>query len=468
VGNTFMTEREPVPSLQGYVRVTAQIIARMVARLRPVAVAYGPWDVGPMAPALAALPADVQSGIFWGPNGAARTLPKLGRLVTVGGLKVGLIEGPPMPPAIADVPQGISGAHSTAVAAQDTGTAAAAARLSPAPLDLQDLAAQAQGLREGGAVAVLLLWPHGTDQARAQLGALQNIDVVVAGSEEAPQAPEPLGSATLLDGGARGEYLGLLTLKAGKPGPVRFFDGGVGERDQAQAQASRLLAEAERLPPGPGQEARRRKAQILADKIAAIRTEPPEETYVTWTLLPMDQHLPQAPWALEALAGYNKALCDSALTDTAARTCAPPASAGGTYVGTDACQGCHQQAYAVWQQTAHARAWATLEQADKTCDLSCVGCHVVGFEQAGGFCHLGDAPPFHNVGCESCHGPALGHVQNPQKPEAWARDFTRSPPEATCRGCHNSQHSDQFDFASYRPRVLGPGHGLPAEQPAKP
>lgn len=464
LGNTFMTERAPQPSMLGYVRTTAQIVANIVAELRPVAVAAGPWDVGPMGQVLRALPEQTRGRLHIAQAGALTgTLPRSGRVVEIQGLKVGIIEGPSMPPEPAAMAQGTSKANSVAFAAQDTGTEVAAQALSPGGLDVVALGQEAKRLREQGAVGVIYLWPHGTDQARAQLTEIQGIDIVIAGSEEAPKPPEPLGSGTLLDGGARGEFLGLVHIKAGTGAPLRFFDGGQGELAALTAQHERFVAEAQRLPQGPGRAARLQRAAALKAGMDAVDTKLPQSHSFTWEARPMDQHLPQAPWATEALKGYNKALCETAMADTAARTCPPGKTPAATYVGTATCQACHHNSDVVWQKTAHSRAWATLEHAGKTCDLSCVGCHVVGFEQPGGFCHLADAEPFINVGCESCHGPGLGHVQNPNNPSAWAANFVRNPPEATCKGCHNSQHSDQFDFATYRPKVLGPGHGMPLE-----
>ena len=461
MGNTFFTERAPGPALAGYSRTTAQIVAGILARLGPVGVAVGPWDVGPMAPVLAALPSPQREALHL-VTAPLAALPQAGRLVALGGLQAGLLAAPATPQTVAPSPPqpGVaSGAHSINTTANDAGAAAPTATGHTA--QVAALSGEARRLRAAGAAVVLLLWPHGTDQARAQLGELTDVDIIVAGSEEAPAAPQPLGSATLVDGGSRGEHVGLLHLVRGSGGPWAHFDGGAGAKRSAEARRDRLVGEAQRLPTGPGRDARLARAQALNDELAAIVTAPPTTAHFTWEAKPILQSLAAAPWASQALEGYNTALCDSATADTAARPCAPPTHPAGVYVGSGACQGCHQASWAVYQTTSHARAWATLTGANKACDLSCVGCHVVGFEQPGGFCHLADAPAFHNVGCESCHGPGLGHVQSPEDRSTWGPQFVRQTPEATCRGCHNSLHSDQFNFATYLPRVLGPGHGLP-------
>ena len=141
-------------------------------------------------------------------------------------------------------------------------------------------------------------------------------------------------------------------------------------------------------------------------------------------------------------------------------SCRPPSSEADVYVGSVACQSCHPGAYEVYQKTAHAHAWKTLEDAGKMCDLGCIGCHTVGYEKPGGFCRLVDAEKNKNVGCENCHGPGRGHISNPHNRSAWSSLFKPNPGSDVCISCHNQEHSDQFDFKKYLPQVLGEGHGL--------
>lgn len=138
-----------------------------------------------------------------------------------------------------------------------------------------------------------------------------------------------------------------------------------------------------------------------------------------------------------------------------AHASAPPSAAEGAshYAGDTTCASCHPAAQAVWDQTAHATAIDTLDARDKRFDTACIGCHVTGYERPGGS-SLGHLDGLENVQCESCHGPASQHAQDPANSTVPA-----TVEESTCRGCHTPEHSPEFDDATYRPRILGVGHG---------
>ena len=51
--------------------------------------------------------------------------------------------------------------------------------------------------------------------------------------------------------------------------------------------------------------------------------------------------------------------------------------------------------------SAHAAAFATLVPLGRERDRECVGCHVVGFEQPGGWTLADPRPHVENVGCEN-------------------------------------------------------------------
>ncbi|MEZ4330934.1 MAG: multiheme c-type cytochrome [Myxococcota bacterium] len=115
------------------------------------------------------------------------------------------------------------------------------------------------------------------------------------------------------------------------------------------------------------------------------------------------------------------------------------------YSGNDVCGVCHELEQATWHYTKHASAYDTLvaHGADRRTD--CVGCHVVGFEQPGGFDLLRRPPHLEGVGCESCHGRGGPHL---------SPDFVKGDDYArVCSSCHNPTHSLGFDYATFHPRI---------------
>jgi peroxiredoxin len=115
------------------------------------------------------------------------------------------------------------------------------------------------------------------------------------------------------------------------------------------------------------------------------------------------------------------------------------------YSGSDACGVCHEQEYATWQYTSHSTAFDTLvtHAADRRKD--CVGCHVVGYEEPGGYDFTRRPAHLEDVGCESCHGRGGPHVSPGFVPGG---DYAE-----VCATCHNATHSLGFDYATFHPRV---------------
>ena len=112
---------------------------------------------------------------------------------------------------------------------------------------------------------------------------------------------------------------------------------------------------------------------------------------------------PSEPKIATLIKDYNLSLCDYA-AKSMSDTCAQ-APAGEAYVGNEVCRACHADAFAVYEKTSHSKAWATLEEAGKQCDVGCIQCHSVGFMEPGGPCSMKTLEGFKDVGCENCHGP---------------------------------------------------------------
>ena len=114
------------------------------------------------------------------------------------------------------------------------------------------------------------------------------------------------------------------------------------------------------------------------------------------------------------------------------------------YSGEEACSVCHVSQHTSWSITNHAHAFETLAEHGEDRNPECLGCHVVGWEERGGYSLDSPLPHLEGVQCESCHGRGGPH-QSP--------DFATSGLESVCAECHNPKHSLHFVFAERLPLV---------------
>jgi hypothetical protein len=117
-----------------------------------------------------------------------------------------------------------------------------------------------------------------------------------------------------------------------------------------------------------------------------------------------------------------------------------------TYTGSERCAACHAEATAIWEKTGHAHAFDTLVKASQDFNPKCVGCHTVGFGRPHGFVNARATPALRHVQCESCHGPSSLH------PETVLEGYGKTD-VGSCRACHTSENSPDYNPAEYVPRV---------------
>lgn len=111
------------------------------------------------------------------------------------------------------------------------------------------------------------------------------------------------------------------------------------------------------------------------------------------------------------------------------------------------CGNCHITKQRTWVQTAHARAWADLENSGERQPF-CDQCHTVnGFsnlatDSAGYFSVAADAQPFYqDVQCESCHGPGAGHISAPDDSQPLSTVAADTGAAFGCATCHSGTHN---------------------------
>ena len=112
-----------------------------------------------------------------------------------------------------------------------------------------------------------------------------------------------------------------------------------------------------------------------------------------------------------------------------------------SYIGSQACQECHQKEFSQWSHSSHATAFNTLRTIGREYYPECVTCHVTGSGYESGY-EIGNSERAHlaDVGCETCHGPGKQHTYTPLK-----ENIRGQVPEKVCMECHTPEHSPGFD-----------------------
>lgn len=131
----------------------------------------------------------------------------------------------------------------------------------------------------------------------------------------------------------------------------------------------------------------------------------------------------------------------------------PPPGAGG-FLGytnskskTPVCGNCHVGQFGEWKSTPHASAWKDLQDSGHAA-ATCEGCHTVGANgnvvtnAQVGYAATRDER-YHDVQCESCHGPGLPHVTNPDNDanKPYAPILVGTALTSGCGQCHQGTHT---------------------------
>lgn len=129
----------------------------------------------------------------------------------------------------------------------------------------------------------------------------------------------------------------------------------------------------------------------------------------------------------------------------------PPPSAAQGFLGyytvntkLTTCGNCHVGKQRDWVTTRHAGAYQTLNANAGKQDL-CFSCHTVNqngnaFSGTAGWDAVKDSV-YHDVQCESCHGPGLEHVKLPDNKNNWpVARAGLDIASASCASCHTGTH----------------------------
>ena len=184
--------------------------------------------------------------------------------------------------------------------------------------------------------------------------------------------------------------------------------------------------------------------------------------------VPLDARFPDSREMLQLLASYQDQLKAAGLEGLGVKPIPYPVDL--KFVGSEACQECHDGDYAIWEKSGHGHALDSLihpgerSEIPRNFDPECLSCHVVGwnpqkcFPYVSGYLGVDETPLMHHVGCENCHGPGSAHVAiekvEVNKPSQEMIDKAREEvrlrledAEKKCMECHDYDNSPDFHAA---------------------
>lgn len=309
---------------------------------------------------------------------------------------------------------------------------------------------------------------------RAQAGTIRvpGADLVVGGHiDSIPEGDAELalqGEAPILYPLARGQGLLRVEVTVREPGaPFQWAATEEARSAELAAIDDRIRsyhARIAHLPPASDPAPFLEKVRELQARRQALAEAPldvpSEGNTLAYRFVSITQDFEANPSLRALLDTYDREVAEANLAYAKAhpKTCPEAAEGEASFVGQATCASCHPAAQQFWVGTGHGSAYATLEGVQKQYDLSCISCHVTGWDEPGGPCSVAQVEGRKDVGCESCHGPGSAHVQAPSK-----ANIRTTVQEATCKSCHRPEHSLDFDYATYLQRILGPGHGKDAQ-----
>lgn len=427
----------------------AETLTDVLSRLRLTASTAGRTDASMGLAELRAL--STRARFPWLAEGLAAGGTAIGPheapLVTVGGVKIGVVGVSAMNGPDGALPEGIS-------------------RLAP-PLDAARAAVA--DVRRRGAQVVVALVRGDRRLARQVAETATGVDFVVQGGldEADPMIPAVAGTAALLHAGRQGRHLVVVDLF--RRGSGAYTDVSAWTRQVGQARLDTQMRELRARIAGWERDGvggtdldtqRARMARMQHDHDALGPRPSMEHNAFAARVVELSPDVRGDPEVAALMDAYDARVNEHNRVAFAGLAPKPAIADVPTYVGVARCAACHAPAVRWWRGHPHAHAYATLRDIHKEFNLSCVGCHVTGYGEPGGS-NVTHNDGLTDVQCEQCHGPGSAHAASPLVPT-----LRRDVPEETCRHCHEPEHSDLFEYAAYRRTLIAPGHGLPAQPEA--
>jgi hypothetical protein len=240
---------------------------------------------------------------------------------------------------------------------------------------------------------VVVVFSHLTQRKTQQLAdEVKGIDIAISGKDgfvnykPTEVGTDSTGKTLVLEAGERGKYLGALTFVVSEHGKILRFNHEVHSLDHNVRDDSLMALQ----------------VTGLKDQLKDVRKREAVEQVVG------QQSQGMAPTPHEK------------------------------YLGGMVCSRCHADAFEAWKKSPHASSLTALEAKAMDGSAECLKCHVTGYSQVSGY---PNAPTeMGSVSCEQCHGFGTQHGD---------KSFVARPTAETCKVCHDSKNSPNFDYKKY-------------------
>lgn len=293
----------------------------------------------------------------------------------------------------------------------------------------------AKELKSKGCEIIIILADVSKQPFEKMITSMQEVDFAVLGHDQYRVNPEVVGQTTILRTRDRGRAIGTLEIGTGSNNSKPIFTNVTTTKRAYDQTLKRLEKASDNLKTNiqKGLESTKKKLE-----------EETQNNYYAFELIDLSTSVADREDIRAEIDAVTLKVAEISRNKRALHNADYPSDPNRIFVGEKSCKECHTKQYKFWLETGHSRAYAILERENKQFSVDCVGCHVTGWEEEGGFYQPKEVGNLKNVQCESCHGPGKFHIEAELKNRK--KTIRRIPDEKKCLKCHTDEQTDGFNY----------------------